>query len=364
MSNWSEKKELLLLKLNTLAEAQQAELGLVNEDEAQATLERIEEIRLKLQQLVGGEVSLEGPEEEDEETSIREKYDQMIELAEGSEDKIIALTDSKMSVLGNLVNKKHDAIIQNRLEKTKQTLAGVSNIFGHVAAGFQDLFDLTGKEMAGFAFFQQTLTTAQIILDTASAISSVARNAAASSITPIGLAIKIAASVGTLLTWFAKAKALVSSAEIPQKKFGGWFNVVGRDDKQSYNAKYIGSGSTGMLPSHPVVLASEAGPEYFVSNSDLQNPQVLNHVRIIENIVRSGGIKQMQEGGATAELPVEITPNQTFEVNVLLEIKETLESLTSVLGNGIYAVLEDEILIKGRNRLSKLDEAAGGNIGN
>ena len=115
-----------------------------------------------------------------------------------------------------------------------------------------------------------------------------------------------------------------------------------------------------MLPSHPVVLASEAGPEYFASNHDLQNPHVLNHVRIIDNIVRSGGVRQMQEGGATEPLTNDSPPIPVQDLAVNTDIKEVLENLTAILEAGLYAVLEDETLIKSRRRLARLDEAAGG----
>ena len=73
-----------------------------------------------------------------------------------------------------------------------------------------------------------------------------------------------------------------------------------------------------MLPDHPVllssatgqpVLASERGREYFVSNTALNNPVILNHVRAIDNIVRA---KQMQSGGftTTTTAPVATTPDR------------------------------------------------------
>lgn len=102
----------------------------------------------------------------------------------------------------------------------------------------------------------------------------------------------LAAVVGALQV------ATIAAQPIPQFKDGG-FNVTGAQDGKSYQAKYIGKHPGGMLPNHPVVLASEAGPEYFVPNPLLHNPVVLDAVRTIENI----RLRQFAQGGATQPLP-------------------------------------------------------------
>lgn len=110
-----------------------------------------------------------------------------------------------------------------------------------------------------------------------------------------------------------------------------------------------------MLPPHPVVLASEAGPEYFVSNKDLRNPKVLNYVQAIDNIRRQR-VGQFQEGGATTPLPAVPAGSDAQAdgemLDLLREISSKLESF--------HAILDNDTIIGIIRQYRKLETAAGG----
>jgi hypothetical protein len=139
--------------------------------------------------------------------------------------------------------------------------------------------------------------------------------------------------------------AAIASQPIPQFKDGG-FNVTGAQDGKTYNAKYIGKHPGGMLPDHPVVLASEAGPEYFVPNPLLSNPEVIDHVRAIENI----RLRQFAEGGPTTDMPdspstpgngagasdmlfAAILAQLEMNASLMMELREVLPNLAVVIGD-------------------------------
>ena len=154
--------------------------------------------------------------------------------------------------------------------------------------------------------------------------------------------------------------AATGIAKLTQKKKGGWLDARGQDDNVSYRAKYIGSPSSGMLPSHPVVLASEAGAEYFVSNKSLQNPYVLDHVRAIENITK---MRQFRDGGSTEALPSPTTPapsttSESGEINTALAAE--LSRLNNILESGIMALIDDDSVVDIFKKFNQLNSSAGG----
>ena len=116
-----------------------------------------------------------------------------------------------------------------------------------------------------------------------------------------------------------------------------------------------------MLPNHPVVLASEAGAEYFVSHRDIQNPYVLDHVRAIET-VRG----QYKEGGATAQLPQSSTEPQQEQNSLALEVQmrtlQVLEELSAKIDN-MKAEITDETALAISDKVKELSAASGGTLG-
>lgn len=193
-----------------------------------------------------------------------------------------------------------------------------------------NLFDAQSRESV---IFQKILAASQIAVDTAVAIAGAV--AAAQSVPfPANIA-AIATGVASVIGAIAQTKALLSTP-IPQKKLGGYHQVQGADDGKTYNAQYIGRPDSGMLPSgQKLILANEAGPEYFVANHHLKNPAVARHVQMIENLVNSrqstssGSIRQMKEGGSTGNTPSSATDSATtlLLVQAIERLNERLDDL-------------------------------------
>lgn len=203
----------------------------------------------------------------------------------------------------------------------------------------------------------KALALAQIAIDTGVAISSGTAVAVKAGPFPANLA-AIATTVAAVLVNVARAKKVIE-----QKKLGGYHKVKGMDDGITYNAKYIGSPQSGMLPSSPVVLASEAGEEYFVSNRDLQNPAVANYVRIIDNISR-GRTPQFVEGGFTSTSAPSTIPAPSNAQNtgtneaLLVEVAR----LNDHLDRGIFSVIDDDTIIDIFKKFAELDTVARGEL--
>lgn len=273
--------------------------------------------------------------------------------------------------------KKKEEIISEEANKELKTQYDVQQARHQaLAADFEAVggiitatFDTLAGESEAFAGFQKVATLAQIAFDTASAISSLIAASEANPTNAVtfggaGIA-QYAVGIIRILTNIAKAKQIIGGVTLPQRKTGGWWNVRGEDDRRTYKAQYLGKTKTGMLPSAPVVLASEAGAEYFVAHKDLQNPFVLSHVRAIENLVAAKhGIRQFVEGGATAALPTGNNPapaqSQTkVDVNQAALV-QVIQQLNNILGGGIHAVIDDDTILAQRKRFEKINRASGG----
>lgn len=294
---------------------------------------------------------------------LDEHYQNLIRLAEqyGIDTSEIteAYRQQKLKVEQEFNEKEKKEIFaqqQARLAILQETFSA----FGDLAAGaFELLSSKQGEQVAA----QKIATLAQIAIDTASAISSLTRNSEANPANAVtfggaGLA-QFIAGIARITANIAKARSVLQEASVPQKKKGGYFNVTGQDDGVQYRARYIGDPQTGMLPSTPVVLASEAGPEYFVSNKDLNNPQVLDYVRAIENI-RLNRLGQFQEGGFTIPTPTPATSSGPDPATVAL--LQAVTQLNSILSGGIQAVVEDDAILGINRRFGKMQQAAGGNL--
>lgn len=84
-----------------------------------------------------------------------------------------------------------------------------------IVSSLASLGNILIKNEEKAAKFQRALAVAQLAIDTALAISSAIRAAAATSLTPVDLAIKIASSIAIVLANIAQAKKLLSVAKVP-----------------------------------------------------------------------------------------------------------------------------------------------------
>ena len=238
---------------------------------------------------------------------------------------------------------------------------------GDVISSTLQLIGDQGKEAAGL---NKLLALANIAIKSAEAIA--AATASAAGVPFPGNLFAIATAVGTVLSNIATAKNLLGQAKVPQKKKGGWLGVRGQDDGLLYQAQYIGRPATGMLPDHPVlinsasgspVLASEEGAEYFVSHRALRNPVVLNYVRAIDNIARSGGVRQFREGGFTEPAGTTSSspapPSTGLSPELASTLLRTLNRLSQILEEGVVARYDDDELIRLARRLEVLEGVIG-----
>jgi hypothetical protein len=375
--------EIQELRKKQLAEEFAATMQAINEHEAAKTDALIEKEteRKQLLKQIDEAVFQGGDENLTEEERIKRMYEELILQTNQTYDALIlqaeeynaklgedekaltidlqAIYDQRSSALQAITKEEQDEINKITREGQEKRLKANADSFNKLGQLFGEFSELFANEATRNAEFYKATTLAQIAFDTASAISSMIAAAAATSITPIDLAIRITAGIAAITTNIAKASELLNSASIPQRKHGGFFNVIGQDDGRSYNAEYIGRQSTGMLPGRPVVLASEAGPEYFVSNSALQNPAVFNYVRAIDNIVNSR-VPQFQEGGFTSQVDTQNSTDSTFTREDVVALRTIMGDLLSVIRGGIYAVIDDDTNVALRQRFNSLNDISGG----
>ena len=299
--------------------------------------------------------------EDEELAALEEQFDALVALAGIAEEGITKIVDEHERRRAEIRAKFDKEERKATIEQTKnlaQSFGGLSDAVG----GFMDLI---GDKEAESAKSAKVLAAIQIAAKTGQAIASGVASALSLPF-PANIG-AIATTVGVVLANFAQAKAILSEApELPQKYKGGYFSVRGQEDKKTYRAQYIGTQPSGLLPSRPVVLASEAGPEYFVSHRDLRNPKVLNYVQAIDNIVGNRrAIPQFQEGGATAPLPATTAANTTdipsaneelarMQIELLREISSKLDTIQAVFG--------DEAVVDIFQRFRILQDAAGGTL--
>lgn len=229
--------------------------------------------------------------------------------------------------------------------------------FRQLGTLFTTMFKAFGDEQSDFLEFQKLAAFAQIAFDTATAISSVISAAASTSITPIDLAIKVAASIGTVLGSIAQAKALLT-AEVPQY-FDGRYTVKGAKDGKMYNnIPFTGRLGAGLTPpGTQIALINERGREYFIPDYGMRNPLIARHVGFIDQILK-GGIPQYQDGGSTGG---SLASNDIY--GLLLASMERQTNINSALldaiNRGIFATLEDDAIDNIRNQIQFKNDREG-----
>lgn len=340
----------------------QAQLDRLNE-QAEAELEEIlrletekaefeEELRAELNEVLLSE-------QEFQLLQLQEHYDRLLQLAESYGIDTTDIVRAYEKEQNDIRKKFSEEEIKRKENEHQAKLALVEAEIGTYKAVADALNTLAGENatitQAIFAF-EKGVAIAEVILNLQKELASIAAsNAALGPLAPAVIAAQsTAAKIRAGLRIATIGGTVIQS--LTQKKGGGYLDVRGQDDNIQYRARYIGDPQTGMLPPTPVVLASEAGPEYFVSNKDLQNPRVLNYVRAIENI-RLARTGQFVDGGSTTPLPAaqqQDDRSQQAMLSILQEISSKLDNFN--------AVLEDDVIIGVIQRYNKLNNAAGGTL--
>lgn len=284
---------------------------------------------------------------------LEEHYAQLIATANAYGIETGRLEDAFQKNKLGIQKKYADQEKKEIFDKQQERLRGLASAYGSFASTLGQINDLLIDQGIQNTAIQKILSLAQIGFKTAEAIANA--TASASSIPYPGNIAAIASAVATVIANIASAVRILKGTSVPQRYTGGFFDVTGQDDGRQYNAKYIGSPGSGMLPGRPVLLASERGPEYFVANQDLRNPLVMDHVRAIENI-KGRGVPQYQEGGATAPLPEVGTDPRLME---LISQNIAINDLLLQRLDRIEARIDDDTIIEMQRRLNVLNRAAG-----
>jgi len=317
-------------------------------------------------------------DQEAEIEALNNHYLGLLSLADQYGLDTTALREKQAAELAAIDKKYADQTVAAQQEANQQRLQAYGQLFGEFANIATAGADLIGAEGEKSAEFQKIATLAKIAFDTAAAISSLT---AASSANPANAVtfggagiLQYAAGLARILTAIGQAKKILQGAPKVQQKFmGGELPVTGATDGRQYNARYISTPSTGLLPHFPVlfnsnatgrpVLASERGREYFVSAEALRNPYVANLTRMIDTVTQSRGrAPQFAEGGLNAST-ASAAPPPGVDMSVMLNLTAALNALTAVLSGGVVAVLPDQTLTAMQGRMDKLNKASGGFFG-
>jgi len=293
---------------------------------------------------------------------LSEQYDSLIALAQQYGLDTLDIEIAYRREQERIRREFDERAVKETAEQQQKLAQNYAQTFSSLAGVIGSAIDLAGNKSRDAVALQKLLTLAQIGLSSAAAIAQATAAGAAAGPFPANLA-AIATGVATVLGNIAQARSVF--AEVPQFFEGGWTAARGAQDGRTYRAKYIGQPGTGRLPGHAVlmdtsigtVLASERGSEYFVSNSAMRNPQVLNHVRAIDNIVR---YRQFAEGGATNPVALTTSDSTADLAAITMELNSSIQQLNTILSSKIYAVIDNQTVIDIRDQMEKIAQASGG----
>lgn len=295
------------------------------------------------------------------------QYLNILSLAEKEGRDVNAVTEA----YGKKKQEINDKFNKERLKKEKETIETLKNAefdlklarLDAMQQGVSALRSMIGESSAlskALFAFEKGLAIATILVNLQREKSAIA---AKNSALPAPIAAALTATEIAIATTRAVTSAAIIGAQavaqfvVPQKFMGGYHEVKGQTDGHTYKARYIGQPSTGMLPASPsLVLASERGPEYFVSNEALSRPDVSWHVNAIENIMKyTRSVPQFFDGGFTTS-----TPSVSSISNSDPALLGILGQLVNILGNGIQAKAiigykEVKDLRDAMNRIQKIE---------
>lgn len=355
-------QEKLNSDLNELAKKQADEKAKQDEEEkakAEAKAKALQEIEQKYQD---EKLKVLGTSFELVLAAVNKQYDDLLEAAKAA--------GVKQEEVDRLNNERRKALIVAELGEFQKATGMMASAFGSLGDAVGAMIDKSGKKMEGWIIFQKALTIAEIALNTAQAIASIIAAAAKSTTWYEALA-GIVSGVAAVLTNMAKAKALLSTPtpKYQQKRKGGYTDVMGADDGRIYHAEQLGTVGTGMLPGHPVtILASEDGPEYFVSNPDLKKPSIRRLVADIDRISKGGSERvayQMRSGGYTdvsSPTTHAISPTDLL-MELIMENTKAVKALNQSIDKGIYSRIDNLTTVDIFERFRKLNTSAGGTLG-
>jgi len=245
------------------------------------------------------------------------------ELTSEEELKIRAEHNAKIADLHNQEIEEDLRVQQAKLEIATQIVSSLRSL--------SELFAASAEDNAEFL---KALAVFQISIDTAKAISSAVAAAASTSITPIDLAVKIAASIATVLGNIAQAKKLLSAS--PPKAEKGI--ILGGQPHSN--------GGTMISADGVPIAEAEKGELLTIVNKRstgmLKGLSNLNQLGGGIPFMKGGGIPEFQSGGVALA-------NDSFSQN---------NSLSNMLKNMPRPVVIVQDIVEATERLSSVEDRA------
>ncbi|WP_338814048.1 phage tail tape measure protein [Bernardetia sp. Wsw4-3y2] len=253
--------------------------------------------------------------------AVENKYNELIRLAEEHGLEITALEQAKADAIDAIYNKQTESQTAKTIEENEKQRQANFEFAGSLMDIFTATNNLMGEQSAGYLEFQKMITIAQLAIDTASAISSITSKSAATSITPIDMAIKIASGIAVVIGNIAKAKQVLSTAEMPKApKFdkyskGGGINITGDS--------HANGGVSMINKAGQKVGEMEGGESYLLLSKDTtrNNSPLIN--ALLQSSQTNGAAVQpnfagMQQAIRTSNTTINNTTNQNSNSDELL----------------------------------------------
>ncbi|WP_338812740.1 phage tail tape measure protein [Bernardetia sp. Wsw4-3y2] len=250
--------------------------------------------------------------------AVENKYNELIRLAQEHGLEITALEQAKADAIDAIYNKQTESQTAKTIEENEKQRQATFQFANTLTDLFTATNNLMGEQSAGYLEFQKMITLAQIAIDTASAISSITSKSAATSLTPIDMAIKIASGIAVVIGNIAKAKQVLSTAETPKApKFskGGKINITGDSHANGGIAMINKAGAK--------VGEMEGGESYLLLSKDTtrNNSPLIN--ALLQSSQTNGAAVQpnfsgMQQAIRTSNTTINNTTNQNSNSDELL----------------------------------------------
>lgn len=271
-----------------------------------------------------------------ERSAIQEKqWDDYISLGLNALDAFVKLKGLETDAALAEIDEERDARINSLDTALSKNLISREDYDAEVLKLDKDLAAKEDKIKLEQFNREKTLALVKVAIDTASAIAEALPNI------PLSIAAGIAGG----------AQAAIIAGQTPQFAEGGYTTVTGANDGKKYNAKVKGKANAGVLTGGPqLVLANEKGPEYFIPNPMLNDPQVIDHVRAIENI----RVRQFADGGATAPMPESQTTVSTGQSDeLMIQMMDVLKQNGNIM-NELRARLMNLQVVIGDDKIDQL----------
>ena len=282
---------------------------------------------------------IEGETFEEKLEILEEQYERLIEQAQEQNLNTLEIETAYLAEKERLDKehkkqlKKNDELLLKGEQKIQD--ARISNLKA-AAGALSQLAGDNAKLQNAIFLFEKGVAIADVIIQAQREIA--ATNAAYAGI-PGGVAIAAALNVATgIRTGISVATIAATTIANFQKKEGGYINVTGPDDGKQYKSKYNPRPRAGFLPPGPqLILANEAGSEYFVPHHLLTNPLVADSVGVIE-AVRAG--RQFVEGGFST--PINQQSGAASGGTNFTRLADAIEALNVNIENGLFVAIGED----------------------